>query len=46
MGKIIAAIVTATLDFKAGQETCKLARQSAGVPCDIVVSYDLSLIHI
>jgi len=40
MGKIVAAIVTATLNLKAGQETCKLARQSAGVPCDIVISYD------
>ena len=36
----IAAIVTATLDFDKGRETCILARESAGVPCDIVVAYD------
>lgn len=40
MGKVVAAIVTATLDEKKGRQTCELACQTAGVPCEIVVAYD------
>ncbi len=36
----IAAIVTATLDQAKGMETCEFARKTAGVSCDVIVSYD------
>ena len=40
MGKVVATIVTATLDKKKGRRTCELACRTAGVPCEIIVAYD------